>query len=332
MDERNTAEKVLSAIGGKQNVVENSICMTRLRIKVDNPDLIDHDALNSIANVLGMTRRGPNGIEVVFGPNMIDGIYRNFQELCSISQSMDAESEEPASAPCPQMPTVAPERRRSYSLQVKANSERSASNMSSEDLDMLRGMFPESAKATPAPAPAAPAAPAVPVATRGPKLASHQQEGKRKPKRKLLVINGPNINMLGIREPATYGTEDFGALLTLCRKSAAEAGFSDCLCFQSNHEGDIVDEIQDAYQVYDGLVINPGAYTHTSIAILDAVLAVQIPTIEVHISKVNERESFRQVSYIRQAAFETIMGMGIEGYRKAIFDMWDYLEKRDSSK
>lgn len=329
MDERNTAEKVLSAIGGKQNVVENSICMTRLRIKVDNPDLIDRDALNSIANVLGMTRRGSNGIEVVFGPNMIDGIYRNFRELCSISQNMDAESKEPAPVPNHETSKMAPERKRSYSLQVKANSERSASNMSSEDLDMLRGMFPESAKAVPEPAPAAPAAP---IATRGPKLASHPQEGKRRPKRKLLVINGPNINMLGIREPATYGTEDFGALLALCRKSAAEAGFSDCLCFQSNHEGDIVDEIQDAYQVYDGLVINPGAYTHTSIAILDAVLAVQIPTIEVHISKVNERESFRQVSYIREAAFETIMGMGIQGYRKAIFDMWDYLEKKDSGK
>lgn len=321
MDERNTAERVLSAIGGKQNVLENTICMTRLRIKVENPDLIDREALTSIASVLGMTKRGSNGIEVVFGPNVIDDIYQSFQELCSLSQEMDPE-EPPAKA----KPVVTPERRRSYSLQVKANSERSRSSLESEDLDMLRSMFPES--------PVPPKE--TPNVSRGPKLAPavHEEKAAPKPvdgpaKRRLLVINGPNINMLGIREPETYGTDDFAALLALCQKTAKEAGFADCFCFQSNHEGDIVDEIQDAWQVFDGLVINPGAYTHTSIAILDAIKAIRIPTVEVHISKVDERESFRQISYVREAAFETIIGMGIQGYRKAILDMRDYLDRQE---
>lgn len=138
---------------------------------------------------------------------------------------------------------------------------------------------------------------------------------------KVLVINGPNINMLGIREPAIYGNNNFAALLSLCHRAASEAGFSKCTCFQSNHEGDLVDQIQDAYGMYDGIIINPGAYTHTSVAILDALKAVSIPAVEVHISQVDKREDFRQISYVRAACFETIIGMGIEGYRKAIFDL-----------
>ena len=138
---------------------------------------------------------------------------------------------------------------------------------------------------------------------------------------RLLVINGPNINMLGIREPAIYGRDTYQDLLDLCQSAAAEAGFARCSCFQSNHEGDIVDAIQDAYDTYDGIVINPGAYTHTSVAILDAAKAVALPMVEVHISQVDERESFRQVSYVRAACFETIQGQGIEGYRTAILDL-----------
>ena len=138
---------------------------------------------------------------------------------------------------------------------------------------------------------------------------------------RLLVINGPNINMLGIREPAIYGHDTYQDLLDLCQRAAAEAGFARCSCFQSNHEGDIVDAIQDAYDTYDGIVINPGAYTHTSVAILDAAKAVALPMVEVHISQVDERESFRQVSYVRAACFETIQGQGIEGYRTAILDL-----------
>jgi len=142
---------------------------------------------------------------------------------------------------------------------------------------------------------------------------------------RVLVLNGPNINMLGIREPSIYGRQDYQALLSLCHDAADEAGFSDCTCLQSNHEGDLVDYIQDALGSYDGIVINPGAYTHTSVAILDAVKAVSLPCVEIHISNVDEREDFRKVSYIRQACFETVTGMGIEGYRKAILDLAEHL-------
>ncbi|KUH58751.1 3-dehydroquinate dehydratase [Tractidigestivibacter scatoligenes] len=144
---------------------------------------------------------------------------------------------------------------------------------------------------------------------------------------RLLVVNGPNINMLGVREPKIYGRKTYADLVRLCRKAAREAGFSECRCFQSNHEGDLVDVIQAAYGEFDGIVINPAAYTHTSVALLDALKSVALPTIEVHISKVDEREDFRQVSYVRAACFETIVGMGLDGYRKAIKDMAAYLRE-----
>ena len=134
---------------------------------------------------------------------------------------------------------------------------------------------------------------------------------------KILVINGPNINMLGIREPEIYGQQNFSSLLKLLEDVAiAENLVIDQ--FQSNHEGAIVDRIQAAYGCYDGIVINPAAYTHTSIAILDALKAVSIPSVEVHISDVCSREDFRQISYAGMACIKTIMGQGLDGYRQAI--------------
>ena len=137
---------------------------------------------------------------------------------------------------------------------------------------------------------------------------------------KILVINGPNINMLGIREPEHYGKETYSDLVSKIQKHCDMKNV-DVKIFQSNHEGDLVDEIQKACGNAGGIVINPGAYTHTSIAILDAVKSVNIPTVEVHISKVEEREDFRQLSYIRLACIKTITGHGTEGYLEAI----DYL-------
>ena len=134
---------------------------------------------------------------------------------------------------------------------------------------------------------------------------------------KILVINGPNINMLGIREPGIYGSENYETLCENVKKCAEKLGVEIEL-FQSNHEGLLVDEIQNAYGKIDGIVINPGAYTHTSIALLDAVKAVGIPTIEVHISAVEKREDFRQISFIRAACVKTITGHGIKGYEEAI--------------
>ena len=134
---------------------------------------------------------------------------------------------------------------------------------------------------------------------------------------KILVINGPNINMLGIREPGIYGKNTFADLLTLLNETEQELGIH-VEQFQSNHEGDIVDKIQWAYGKVDGIVINPAAYTHTSVAILDALKAVSLPAVEVHISDVDSRESFRQISYAGMACCKTIKGHGLEGYREAI--------------
>ena len=142
---------------------------------------------------------------------------------------------------------------------------------------------------------------------------------------KILVLNGPNINMLGIREPEVYGRETFADLLALLEKTGLEENI-DITQYQSNHEGCLVDKIQEAYGVYDGIVINPAAYTHTSIAILDALKAVNIPAVEVHISDVSKREAFRQISYAGMACIKTITGHGIEGYREAILHIKNHRE------
>ena len=134
---------------------------------------------------------------------------------------------------------------------------------------------------------------------------------------KILVINGPNINMIGIREPEIYGKETFSDLLTILRNSADQYKV-EIEQFQSNHEGVIVDTIQSAYGRFDGIVINPAAYTHTSVAILDALKAVSIPAVEVHISDVSAREAFRQISYAGMYCEKTIAGQGLDGYRQAI--------------
>ena len=144
---------------------------------------------------------------------------------------------------------------------------------------------------------------------------------------KLYILNGPNLNFLGIREPQHYGNTTYEGLLEMIRVHAAEIGV-EVECYQSNHEGDLVDKIQEAYyQKADGIVINPGAYTHTSIALLDVVKSVGIPTVEVHISKVEEREDFRQISYIRAACQKTITGQGKQGYLMAMDFLCELLAK-----
>ena len=144
---------------------------------------------------------------------------------------------------------------------------------------------------------------------------------------KIYVINGPNLNMLGIREPGIYGSGSYADLMDMVKSRCNELGI-DVVCYQSNHEGDLVDKIQEAYfEDADGIVINPGAYTHTSIALLDAVKSVRIPTIEVHISKLSEREDFRQISYIRLACEKTISGMGLDGYIEAINYLYEKIRK-----
>ena len=146
---------------------------------------------------------------------------------------------------------------------------------------------------------------------------------------KLLILNGPNLNLLGLREPAIYGTQDYAALVRfvedVCRQENIE-----CEIYQSNHEGALVDKIQSAYGVFDGIVINPAAYTHTSVAILDALKAVALPAVEVHLSDVSQREAFRQISYAGMACVKTYMGLGFEGYRQAILYLKQYLEEANA--
>lgn len=137
---------------------------------------------------------------------------------------------------------------------------------------------------------------------------------------KILIINGPNLNLLGVREPEIYGKEDYCALCAYIEKTCREAG-ADFEIFQSNHEGDIVDKIQSAYKKFDGIVINPAAYTHTSIAIPDAIAAVGIPTVEVHLSDITKREDFRKISYTSPVCIKTVMGKGFDGYGEAILSL-----------
>ena len=142
---------------------------------------------------------------------------------------------------------------------------------------------------------------------------------------KFLVINGPNLNLLGLREPDVYGSQNFEALKSFIKASCDEENI-ECELYQSNHEGAIVDKIQAAYGAFDGIVINPAAYTHTSVAILDALKAVSIPTVEVHLSDINKREEFRKHSFVSMVAVKTICGMGFEGYREAVKFLKNYLQ------
>lgn len=292
------ARDVLAAVGGAKNVTANDICMTRLRLLTEDPSLVDTEQLSGTSGVLGIVKRGTNGVEVVFGPGKVDGVHDAIAGLTGlVSDAADFSPDAPAESDALRV---------TISDKGLPSSDDAEDDKDAMDLDDMRELMSildaEDQKDEPA------------EAEDG--AAEEEPEGAR-----VLVINGPNINMLGIREPKIYGSQSYQALLQLCQEASKDAGFAECSCFQSNHEGDLVDAIQDAYGSYDGIVINPGAYTHTSIAILDAAKAVGLPMVEVHISKVDEREDFRQVSYIRAACFETVCGLGIEGYRKAIYDL-----------
>ena len=300
MDREQIAEEVLAAVGGKDNVAANDICMTRLRILTQDPTLVDTDQLSAARGVLGFFRRGTNGIEVVFGPGKVEAVHEALARLTGVEGVGDAFVGSPTPVVTPLHVHISHNPLRDAAIVQNERSESAAPGEESVDdlvslLDMIEPQAGE--------------------AVAGDDEAEEDEGGHGAPAR-LLVINGPNINMLGIREPDIYGRDTYRAMLQLCQDAAKEAGFAECTCFQSNHEGDLIDAIQDAYGSYAGIVIN-----HTSIAILDAAKAVGLPMVEVHISKLDERESFRQVSYIRAACFETITGMGIEGYRRAIYDL-----------
>lgn len=310
MTNREVASAVLGCVGGAGNVIANSLCMTRLRITVANPTAISRSSIDLIDGVLGTASRGTNSIEVVFGPNNVKGIFEEFSKLTGIPNDYDPMAGYRRHSTNLHV-TISPGRRKSFVAQVDALEELEK-EQEGEELDLSRLLDDE------------PGEEEQPKPLFDDEVPEEETQSEHKAFR-LLVINGPNINLLGLREPDLYGKEDYSSLLALCKDTAREVGFVDCRCFQSNHEGAIVDEIQDAYGVFDGIVMNPAAFTHTSVAILDALKAVSIPCIEVHISKVEEREDFRQVSYVRMACIETITGLGIEGYRVAIQDMAKHL-------
>ena len=311
MSHRDVASAVLGCVGGSGNVIANSLCMTRLRITVANPTAINRSSIDLIDGVLGTATRGTNGIEVVFGPNIVKDVFDEFSKLTGIPNDFDPMAGFRRHHSNLHV-HISPGRRKSFVAQAEANEQRE--DAQDDDMAQLAQLLEDDSADLD-----------VGLADEVEALEEEPAEEEEHKTLRLLVINGPNINMLGIREPSVYGKQDFSAVLELCKQTARNVGFADCRCFQSNHEGAIVDEIQDAYGIFDGLVINPGAYTHTSVAILDAVKAISIPTIEVHISKVEDREDFRQVSYIRQACLETITGLGIDGYRVAIEHMAAHL-------
>ncbi len=299
MDKRRIAEEVLAAVGGKDNVTANEICMTRLRIQTQDPALVDTDQLAAASGVLGLVHRGQNGIEVVFGPGKVEAIHEELVGLTGVDpqgRSFSPQQADPTTSPLlVRISDAAGASGDDGACAAATQAEDGSDNDDADDVDDLVSLLG----------------------------AQEREEGAAAAR--VLVINGPNINMLGIREPELYGHDTYQQLLRTCHEAAREAGFSECSCFQSNHEGDLVDAIQDAYGDYVGIVINPGAYAHTSIAILDAARAVGLPMVEVHITRIEDREDYRQRSYIREACFETITGMGTEGYRKAIADLAEHI-------
>ena len=310
VDREQIAEEVLAAVGGRDNVTANDICMTRLRILTQDPSRVDTEQLSAARGVLGFVQRGSNGIEVVFGPGKVEAVHGALVRLTGIEGDERPFAEPSRANAEPLRVHISQNPLRDAAIEQNESDEGSLSGSldSVDDLVSLLDTFePESAPPKPS----------------SPQDVVEEDDGapERQTHARLLVINGPNINMLGIREPDIYGHDTYRGMLQLCHDTAEEAGFAECTCFQSNHEGDLIDAIQDAYGSYAGIIINPGAYTHTSIAILDAAKAVGLPMVEVHISKLDEREDFRQVSYIRAACFETISGLGIEGYRRAILDL-----------
>ena len=240
MDRQQIAEEVLAAVGGRDNVTANDICMTRLRIKTENPSLVDTDQLSAARGVLGFVKRGENGIEVVFGPGKVEAVHEALVKLTGIEGVDDdfAGSGAPA-APLHVHITQNPLLGAALAAGEGDSARDEGDETSVEDLvSLLDTMDAPAADEGVAAAPdeASPARAAAPA--------------------RVLVINGPNINMLGIREPDIYGHDSYQDMLRICHEAARDAGFAECTCFQSNHEGDLIDAIQDAYGSYDGIVIN----------------------------------------------------------------------------
>ena len=286
VDKDKVAREVLVALGGRGNVASNTVCMTRLRVTLNDPQAVDYEALSEIKGVLGTAARGQNGLEVVFGPRVIDGIYHAFILLTGISAGIED------LFPMSRLET-------NMRVQIRTNRARPASVapkaeqtlINDDEMSVLEGIFG--------------------------KKEDEPREAEAHLGR-LAVINGPNLNMLGIRSPGQKGADDFPSLLELCKQTAKEVGFSRCDCYQSNHEGDLVDMVQDCLDTYAAIVINPGAYG-TSGALRDALRAIPIPAVEVH------RHSQQGTDEVGTACIDTTVGLGSDGYRIAIMSIARHL-------
>lgn len=309
MSNDDIAAAVLECVGGFRNVAGNSLCATRLRITLNDARHVDRNALHSIKGVLGIADRGASGIEVVFGPNLVKGVYRAFERLTGLFAEEG-------------VPSNAPARTSSSNFQVSITPE-------TPGRPQVQGSVPRpTAEPTPVEDDITNSLLEMLDDGDAPLILDdeeYEDELASDTGARLLVINGPNFSLPSPSQPNLYDNSEVSDLLGLCHRSALEAGFADCECYHSNHEGDLIDKIEDAYDVFDAIVINPGSYTHTSVALLDALTISQIPAVEVHLYDLSGRESFRQVSYVRSVCIETIMGLGIEGYRKAIFDLAEHL-------
>ena len=288
MNKDEVAREVFVALGGHENVLSNTVCMTRLRVTLNDPQSVDYESLGEIQGVLGTATRGRNGLEVVFGPRVIDGIYHSFIKLTGISGGVE---------------DLFPMSRQDTNMRVQIRtSKQRAADLSAarsnkplideNELDVLQSIFDEREK--------------------------RQTDIDSLPKR-LAVINGPNINLLGL-DPSKVASEadEYPGLLELCKQAAEEAGFSQCSCYQSNHEGDLVDMIQDCLDTFEAIVINPGAYEDSK-ALGEALQAVLVPAVDVH------RHKLEQAGEVGKACLNVISGLGSEGYRVAISSLASHL-------
>lgn len=294
MSSEEMAASVLECVGGMRNVAAHSLCATRLRITLRDAEQVDRNALHAIEGVLGIADRGPRSIEVVFGPNLVRSVYQSFVHLTGTRNASAPDEAAPRQRGNLHVRITSDQARPQHdddSAQRRENRSSLPPTTSDDDTAALLGMLEDGIR--PEPTAAAPSAP-------GPSL---------------MVVNGPNINLLGAHGP---DEGDYESLLELCRQTALEVGFSWCECYQSNHEGDLVDAIQDADGRMSACVINPTSLGPTSITLLDTVASVDVPCVEVQLEADEELEDFRRGSLMRRACVKSFAGLGIEGYRQAI--------------
>lgn len=359
MTNEEIAASIIACLGGTGNIQSNALCMTRLRIQIIKPSLVDEAGLNDISGVLGSLKLGDHGIEIVCRPTLVQAIFESFSRLTGLSNNFEIRTRARVGATLDnsealkvQISNPKASVQRTQAQQLKPMLHQTTfdphhvNRMTSEAEELTKLLLENDKK--------------ISLNKIAHRKALHTSNAGGKQQKKtqaiasgekistrefkdhktcateallpyhILILNGPNINMLGIREPTLYGRSSYEQLIQLCKHTAKELGFATCKCYQSNHEGDLVDMIQQAYGNYQGIVFNPGAYTHTSIALLDALKAVNIPTVEVHITNIDERDEFRKISYIRAACFTSIIGEGIDGYKQAICALAEKLGSKHS--